>query len=978
MKKPKTIAIVIALLIITLFNSKSAVYAISIEEGYVTVQGDITPESDRMTLGSKGNVTAGDQNKNVIKYNGMTAYCINPGMGDFGKDVKKDQCTMKDITDSDLGKEASYIFDNGGSTGEKANALRIVALDEYGAGTMNASTSYRDIMGAAQSYATGGKVPNGITINKDAGADLAKGAIGSLSGKGSSGGVKTTLQKLKSGQLLTVTNNSKGEATLNLGSFLTGDNKIAPGATKSFSLTGKSDASGNCAPSSIPNPNVSYPSNSPSGKSCSQVVQFDCGSGNQQFIGCGEENDIQKSADGKEAQQQINEGQDIPIDCPPEDKCPFDPEEFLDIPNPAPDRVADILCDAGGTTTYINQLSKITDSNNTENCAFEGDNQSKNFDSEYCDLYCIEDYDFYVDKYSLDDYELTAGTYFNFNPEELTFRDRVSVTCYTRNKTYQVMENILALTTYSESNKYNDYRKEECTCEYNGTKCPTSETFNSNTQRWECPVPEVPQYTRTVTEEIYVASIGDGFKIDWKHDPQIIEGPETLENSCDCDGSNHYVRYNNDNKTGPNYAAIAEYSKTFVNDYNTQCVDEIDVQSQIDKCEKKVSFEYYDGNKNTIKVTPKEFIKVSEKPVDPEPNKNINAEKNCPSGGEYNRDLGTSYESCNNGIDEKTINVGGGKNIDEKLKTSTVVSRSAAKETVYKLVPPTIYNNYSTGERSYDTDNGSQRNYKGWPIDYATPQGQYRYKFKVEGIETCTLNDQDFGQSEPKDSDINCVYKVNGCGGCTYWCDETKKDGSCDYHKCQNSCIYKCLGAGCIYDSGAGLAINYQPISLINIDAAFAFLNDKYNSVATVSNTKMKLEEKVSNLKPSQVGLYSSSKNTQNWVGPKAEATLKKLERGEEIYSDEPEYRFVLTPQVIGKIQEYNSSNNFTTSELKCSARGDYVTCQSKFIRETLKGYINNSRGKASMEINATFTDARDAGIFSYTKNTPNSGPAWK
>jgi hypothetical protein len=207
--------------------------------------------------------------------------------------------------------------------------------------------------------------------------------------------------------------------------------------------------------------------------------------------------------------------------------------------------------------------------------------------------------------------------------------------------------------------------------------------------------------------------------------------------------------------------------------------------------------------------------------------------------------------------------------------------------------------------------------------------------------------------------------------------------------------MWKCLGAGCIYDSVGGLALNYQPISLINIDAAFAFLEDKYDGVTAIAKPREALNERINNLKSNQVGLFSTDTvDSQNWNTPKGKKTIKHIQdTQEEIYDETSskyglEARIVLTPSNISAIQKYNSDHPLQDIKLNCSAvdvtkttdakvKGDkkrLVNCQSTFLRSVL------TKSEYSKEHYYNFiheTADSVSGISSYGKKT-KTGPAYR
>ena len=147
-----------------------------------------------------------------------------------------------------------------------------------------------------------------------------------------------------------------------------------------------------------------------------------------------------------------------------------------------------------------------------------------------------------------------------------------------------------------------------------------------------------------------------------------------------------------------------------------------------------------------------------------------------------------------------------------------------------------------------------------------------------------------------------------------------------------------CVGNGCLYDEKGGLATQYKPISLVNIDEAFVYMDMNQGGVIALLSTRKELDNKVKQLSASDSVNLSKSKN---WNTDKGKATIDNMidaNNGEEIYSRDPQYRIVLTPALIKEIQTDNATNGYL-SPMTCtnnSAATDYVTCTSDYIHNTL------------------------------------------
>lgn len=182
---------------------------------------------------------------------------------------------------------------------------------------------------------------------------------------------------------------------------------------------------------------------------------------------------------------------------------------------------------------------------------------------------------------------------------------------------------------------------------------------------------------------------------------------------------------------------------------------------------------------------------------------------------------------------------------------------------------------------------------------------------------SCSLTSEEAGC----EYDYSCQYETTSCPECEIECvcPENSKncyveDKVCKYKECPD-CKVECIG--CIFDRGNTI-VSYKTISLDNV-----YKNDE------------------------NIG--------SNWT----QEEVKEIEdKGQEVYNEEPQYSFNLTPQTMSKIREYNkisvtgSANSqnipkggYNNDTLKCTIDGTNAkNCKSSFLREYLdKNVINGS-----------------------------------
>lgn len=172
------------------------------------------------------------------------------------------------------------------------------------------------------------------------------------------------------------------------------------------------------------------------------------------------------------------------------------------------------------------------------------------------------------------------------------------------------------------------------------------------------------------------------------------------------------------------------------------------------------------------------------------------------------------------------------------------------------------------------------------------------------------------------ENDYSCYYETASCPDCEVECvcPENSKncyveDKVCKYKLCDD-CEVICIG--CVVDRG-NTTISYKTISL----------NDVYQDDTQIAS---------------------------NWTTEEIEEIEKE---GQKIYDEEPQYSFILTPQTMSKIREYNEisasnkansqnipSGGYNNDTLTCTIKGtNTINCKSSFLR----GYLNKNAIRISL-----------------------------
>ncbi len=170
------------------------------------------------------------------------------------------------------------------------------------------------------------------------------------------------------------------------------------------------------------------------------------------------------------------------------------------------------------------------------------------------------------------------------------------------------------------------------------------------------------------------------------------------------------------------------------------------------------------------------------------------------------------------------------------------------------------------------------------------------------------------------ESDYSCYYETASCPECDVECvcPDNKpncyvEDKICKYKVCDD-CIVECIG--CVVDRG-NTKISYKTISL----------NDVYQDDTQIAS---------------------------NWTLEEIEEIEKE---GQKIYDKEPQYSFILTPQTMSKIREYNEISasdkansqdiprgGYNNDTLTCTIKGtNTINCHSSFLRDYLTENAKNA-----------------------------------
>ncbi len=1015
------------LLVFVLVNFAFVGYALAAKVN-VTGHDDPLDEKDKIKDNNKVNLEVGNH-AYITLPDGSKAYCVDPGQGGL---AGAGQCTPTVLDDKDeFTKSAKYIFTNGNGDAELGNALRISGVASGYSNAKESDNIECAYIGAAASAAKGtnykfsdsttsswGSTCSNISMS-GTGVKLAGQALDSTTTPTTSttGGKPTyKIEEKKDKLVVTIVNNTDVNIEINTTCVeATGCQNTTLAPKKTLKLTIKSTSS-DCA--TIPSYFSGEIKYTPSGggavtppggssKECTEVTVYKCAAGLQRYIACSNWDSGTPaggggtpSTGGEQVITMEHGGTDqIPVPCDPtippaSDPCPFDKDDYVqELPGDGlGDREKDAMCDTAIDKLLIDQATKVNkDDKLINDCGYLDENRittSPSGFNPYCrDWYCVEDYTFNTPPVALEiaQKNITSGTFFSFVQPEL--KDQTHVICYSKNHLDDLKDNIKAAMAYGSD--YNDYEKGEYTCtpQHHCNTCQYTETDADGNPKTVTGAScahcgEYWTHTETLTLTHYYGKVdSDTFTYSWD---KATSSSSTSGNGATCPHSSadNYTKGSikmNALKTEYVDKQIEEFMKCTDFDLNTMLAFN-------NECKRTLQFNYYDGKEFNIT------------PVNLKTNTSSNISTTKVEGN-YFCPVSTSNlapgsrDGCHDSAGSKAVKVstppegGSGSAISVSIPTAaTHTTLSIDVENTYKINGVDIYNDYSAQTRCFDTaiyDKTGLGGYglslcpnvdttqNGWPVSYKTQHGLYRYSFDIKDINSCISNNtQDFGLGTTDNHyNIDCIYEVNGCKTCDHWCDDTDAPGVCGPDECVE-CMYDCVGAGCLYDEEGGLATQYKPISLINIDEAFVYMNMNQGGVAKLLSTKQDLESKIVKVKPLSASDSIDLSKSRNWNTEKGKETIDDMidtRNGEEIYAGDPQYRIVLTPQLIKEIQTDNATSGYLgnmTCNLEGPATDKYVTCKSD--------YLEYLRGKG---LEGTTTFEKWSGTLDFDKNL---GPAWK
>lgn len=713
----------------------------------------------------------------------------------------------------------------------------------------------------------------------------------------------------------------------------TGDFSIEGGKTANFTI--ETDSAG--ASCGTYTANLTYTGNS---NSCNKIVKYNCGSEIQNFIAC----DDVSGDSGK-----VNDSKKGNVPCK-------DKEDCKQTPTAGPSNYGgDALCDANGSDTVVWVYEENEYTKDVENCLVDSEDinntslEATDFfgvESDYCKIYCTENYEFYApgllssDDYSDGKWNITSGSSFTFL--NTSVKDKTDTYCY-------VDINIDALLN-DVTNAANKYAKTIADVE---TSCQYLYDENGDFEYGIKSQEKVWYETNALTQ--------GNLKVNFNNRKSEQISQETFYNASDC--TNGTEKVSSSVKTAAQNTYEADVKK-YITDFN-KCTDTTNNfnMEKVSKCaEPTIEFIYGTGNYTDVSTT-LDLVKETTNPSYSTP----------------------SYSGASSKVN---INLGIGKSSDEFYNTDHMTG-SISVEYEYDISGDGICNNYNTGESITGVSEAECRakegtTYtKGWPIPYESTYATYYYRFNVTNYGhdfssgTCENGRlyevaQKLGLN--KDYSMKCPFGVNGCNDCEWECDPDDYGCNFDDENCDEDCIWECKEVGCLFDINNGLAINYTPISLINLfnEESISYLNDQHKNAIAIATNKDKNND-------STVAVASGTKEgiANNWNNSKGIATKTRIsDLGETIYKENLEYRIELTPALINEIKAYNSSEisngGYLNSKLECKNKDnddDYVICKSKFLKKYL--------GIDTPESNF-IKYGEQVGNSSDIKRKSGIGPAWK
>ena len=920
-------------------------------------------------------------------FGSVKAYCIDPGSKAVNNGV---DCPASVVKDDDFANAAAYIFSSKESTEIKAAALRMVALvtgkgsvSGFGntddnhrinarCGYINAAFQVAEKSGYGTSSMSGLKGYKSasntgnltcynkfdVTLNSKA-MTLATEALKKSKSEPAATGEKPTAKvTTNNGKATLLIDNSKGvsdvKVTINCDANTTGDcgeKTVAKNSKATFILTSKVNDSTQCGTFTA---SMTYENASATPTGCTEVTIYSCAktvSSFQDYVGCSKIGDSGKADDGKTPKDgtgtQVTEtikdpnggGETIHIKCDEKKKvCPYNDSQ-VEVAGDG-----NGLCDADGKEVIkVGEAALYTQ--DVEDCIIDNEKfLVASSDNGVCKTYCVEDYSFESDGLMLSGEDkdpttgtvtITAGSYFNFANPNPKATEKGTVKCYTKLDLQTFAANVekTAQKTYAD----------HMTTEKHSCSCTTDEN-------------SVTTCSDVVTTTTYTAHYANN-KVTFTPNTNVVTNPVSS-----CTGLKDIE------------STADSYRETYTGQVNSlinelrSCTDTAtDGEYYSEECNSKVVFDY-GFNMDPV------VIPAENKKTDVE----VNYKSNC--NGDYSKCSATQKDT----IPEANLDLGVGSSI--KYPALEYVEKVATITAEYNLKGMGICNDYNKGTSNYPVDEATCKSsegttwVEGWPIKYDTPQDGYKYEITVtnfghvKALDKCKTLDHYLSGNVL----ISCEYTVNGCTNCDFDCEP---GDSCEIETCDSDCIAECAGVGCIYDVGNGLAVNYQPISMLSVDDAFAYLSNRYANVTAVAHARNTA------LRATQLSITGTHRNIAsiNWGTEKGQATLDLVEdRGETIYAGEPEYKVTLTPAKLNEIKNNNStiSDGFLNQSLECKVTDEsleYVTCTSKFLNELRADGL--LEGTAKNEPTFENIDKISEYVSGYNINSARksgTGPAWK
>ena len=989
--KKKIVLIILACLFIIPVNINAKGKEYTVTSVYDSTNPDLGGKKNNNMLGGAYDYQGGGSAS--ITVDGKQAYCTDPGKKPVNTGAT---CTKETITGEQAAAYA-YVFSNSNDPDVIGLSVRLLSTANGTATFGNTETEdgvnnrCAYVNAAAQVIkGSGGEVSDSLK-NKTSSSGKVNcvdgyNVSGTKDSEGNSKGqtaINLATEAMKASSGTTISSGKIGKVTNKNGQVTIPYSDMPEGSKINITCTGGT-CTGNIGENDVEGSgsltisidktqcgNVKYsasvtmPGNA---NSCSKIVKYNCsakaGSQAQTYIGCDETSDGDGNTTQKIADNEL-------IKCNANDECNANPEAS----GPEDLGGADGLCNKYGETfiqvyeeknytvsdTYIDQC--VIDENDINGKSLEATSEIMNGSNDYCKIYCTENYEFLSPGgLSSDDYNgdwlITSGSYFNFANKEAT--DKTEISCYGENHLDKLMMNIENLA----NNYANSIAESETKCE---ERSETDSDGNTVVKHYQKNI----STTYDVTNE-YASSRKLSIKIE-----KNVSDSGWLEVDS-CTPSSNKKSDSEKQALANDYKSKSDTEIKKFEECNSWNFDKLKTQFADDNCNAKVEFNYTDGM--WLDVTP---VKLTRTQI-----------SSSETGlKKYKSSTDGKFESTSAGGSTVSVNLGNGVGMsNNQLTNATHTSNSITIVNEFTLDSVGICNNYNTGNSTIVPDKsactGDGTTYvEGWPVSYETTQGEYHYEFIVSNYghdfsgTTCSGGrlESVAGSLGMTESELVCPYHVNGCDDCDWGCDP---NGICEGDDdCDEDCIWECKEVGCLFDISSGLAINYTPISLINLfnEESISYLNDQHKNAIAIATNKDKNND-------STVAVASGTKEgiANNWNNSKGDFTKTRISNlGETIYKENLEYKIVLTPDLIKNIKDYNSSEisnggylntkylNTNDSALKCKnykknniIDKDYVVCTSRYLDTLPIERLNGDFIKYEKE--------------SEIKRKSGIGPAWK